>query len=97
MATIYWSVLAKEDYWNNIDYLLSEWTQEEALNFITKVDEYLNIIAKKPKTFKNTGYKNIHVVPIVSQISLFYRIVDKNNVELVRFWNNYKNPEQLKL
>lgn len=97
MATIHWSVLAKEDYWNNIDYLLSEWTQEEALNFITKVDEYLNIIVKKPKTFKSTGYRNVHVVPIVSQISLFYRIVDKNNVELVRFWNNYRDPDKLKL
>lgn len=97
MATIHWSVLAKEDYWDNIDYLLSEWTQEEALNFISKVDEYLNIISKKPKTFKSTGYKNVHVVPIVAQISLFYRIVDKNNVELVRFWNNFKNPEKLKL
>lgn len=97
MATIHWSVLAKEDYWDNIDYLLSEWTQEEALNFISKVDEYLNIISKKPKTFKSTGYKNVHVVPIVSQISLFYRIIDKNNVELVRFWNNFKNPDKLKL
>ena len=62
MATIHWSVLAKEDYWDNIDYLLSEWTQEEALNFISKVDEYLNIISKKPKTRPLHNLQNVEIV-----------------------------------
>lgn len=93
MATIYWSDLAKKDYWNNIDYLLEEWSAVEASNFIERVDEYLNIISKKPKTFINTKYKNTHAVPIVPQITLFYRIIDKKNIELVRFWNNAKDPK----
>ncbi|PJA08023.1 MAG: hypothetical protein COX70_04925 [Flavobacteriales bacterium CG_4_10_14_0_2_um_filter_32_8] len=97
MATIYWSDMAKEDYWNNIDYLLDEWTVVEASNFIDRVDEYLNIISKKPKTFTNTNYKNTHAVPIVPQITLFYRIVDKKSIELVRFWNNVKDPNSFHL
>lgn len=97
MAKIFWSDLAKEDYWNNIDYLLNEWTAVEASNFINTVDEYLNIISKKPKTFIVTKYKNTHAVPIIPQITLFYRIVDKKNIELIRFWNNAKNPNNFHL
>lgn len=39
MNNIHWSDLAKEDYWNNNDYLLTEWTAKEAANFIEKVDQ----------------------------------------------------------
>ena len=97
MNNIHWSDLAKEDYWNNIDYLLEEWTANDAANFIAKVDQYLNIISKKPKTFSATKYKKIHSVPVVSQRTLFYRITDKKNVELVRFWNNAKDPDSFHL
>ena len=93
MNNIHWSDLAKEDYWSNIDYLLDEWSPIEASNFISKVDEYLNIISKKPKTFSSTKYKNTRSVPVVPQITLFYRIVDEKSIELVRFWNNAKDPK----
>jgi len=74
-----------------------ESVKKEASNFIDRVDEYLNIISKKPKTFTNTNYKNTHAVPIVPQITLFYRIVDKKSIELVRFWNNVKDPNSFHL
>jgi len=91
MDNIHWSDLAKEDYWKNIDYLIEEWTVDAAANFIAKVDEYLNIISKNPKTFSPTKYKKTHSVPVIPQITLFYRI-NKKNIELVRFWNNSKDP-----
>jgi plasmid stabilization system protein ParE len=96
MHNIHWSPLAKEDYWANIDYLLDEWTVKDVTNFIAKVDEYLSIISKNPKTFSATKYRNTHIVPIVPQITLFYRINNKN-IELLRFWNNLKNPSNLQL
>ena len=97
MAKIYWSELAKKDYWQNIDYLLEEWTDKDASNFINKVDDYLNTISKNPKLFTKTNYKNIHAVTIVSQITLFYRITTTNEVELVRFWNNRKDSHNFSL
>ena len=36
-----WSDFAKADYWENIDYLLEEWTKKDALHFIKKVDDDL--------------------------------------------------------
>ena len=96
MITFIWTDLAKYDYWNNIDYLLEKWTEKEALVFIKKVDRNLDIIKHNPKTFAKTGYKNTRCVVISSQISLYYKIADKQTVELLRFWNTYQNPKSLR-
>lgn len=93
MAKADWSEKAKEDYWNNIDYLLEKFTSVEALAFIEKVEAILAIIEEKPKTFQKSDYKNIHMVPIVPQVTLFYQVVNKRPVKLVRFWDNHQDPE----
>lgn len=97
MHQINWSDIAKADYWKNIDYLLTDWTHKEAIDFIEKVDSILKIIAINPKTFQRSGYKHTHLIPITSQITLYYRILDKNTVELIRFWNNYQDPKKLEI
>lgn len=92
-----WSDLAKEDYWENIDYLLDEFTEKEAIEFIAKVDAIIDVITENPKTFQKSDYKGIHFVPFIPQITLYYRAETSKKVELVRFWNNYQDPERLKL
>ena len=96
MFDIIWSQPAKDDYWQNIDYLHENWTEQVVQNFINAVDRHLDIISNNPKTFALTEYRNVHSVLIVKQIRLFYRITDNNTVELIRFWNNYQNPDRLK-
>jgi plasmid stabilization system protein ParE len=39
MRQIRWNRLASQDYYDNIDYLLKNWTEKEAQNFIDEVDE----------------------------------------------------------
>ncbi len=29
------------------------------------------------------------------QITLYYKIIDKENINLLRFWNNYKDTSKL--
>ncbi len=94
---IIWSEPAKKDYWQNIEYLLEFWYEKQVQNFINEVDRHLNIIRNNPKTFAVTKYRNVRSVPVVKQITLFYRIANDNSIELVRFWNNYQNPDKLKI
>ena len=94
--TISWSELAKFDYWNNIEYLEREWTLTEVYNFMDKVDEIINLLSKENLNFKLTEYKNTFQVPVVKQINLYYRVVN-NNIELLRFWNNYQDLGKLTL
>ena len=96
MRNVFWSETAKLDYWKNIDYLLENWTTSEAKQFITQVDEVLHLLGKGCFEFESTNYKNVFRVVISKQITLFYRI-NQNQIELLRFWNNYQNPKKLKL
>ncbi len=97
MYNIIWSPEASKDYWENIDFLLERWSENEAAGFIDIVDQYLKIIEKNPYTFQKTEYRNIHSAPVVSQITMFYQIIDNKTIELVRFWNNFKDPEVLSI
>jgi len=97
MATIFWSELSRQDYWENIDYLLEEWSAKEASRFIALVDKNINVIKQNPRIFAKTRYKNIRAVVITPQITLYYRVINRNIIELIRFWNNYQNPENINL
>ncbi|WP_366187368.1 type II toxin-antitoxin system RelE/ParE family toxin [Flavobacterium ovatum] len=96
MTTIYWSEPAKIDYWNNIEYLEKEWTTKEVYRFIDKVDELIDLLSKNNTTFKPTLHKNTFQVPVLKQITLYYRL-HSNKIELLRFWNNYQDIGKLSL
>jgi plasmid stabilization system protein ParE len=96
MRKIIWSPEAKADFENNIDYLLQEWTDKEAQRFIDDVFEVLYMLQKSNVEFKLIGFKDIRAVTVCQQISLLYRLTKKNEVELVRFWDDRQNPEKLK-
>jgi hypothetical protein len=96
MQTI-WTKIAKIDYWKNIEYLESEWTLQDVYNFIDKTDDLILLITNQNLIFKSTNYKDVFHVPITKQITLYYRILEDNKIELLRFWNTYQNPEKLKL
>lgn len=93
---IIWSPEAKQDYWDNIQYLLDEFPVEVAQEFIQTVEQYLNTISQNPKAFQETEFKNIRFVPLVPKISLYYR-EHKNEIELLRFFNNLQHPNQRNL
>ncbi len=94
---IIWSKTAEIDYIKNIDFLLEKWYKKQVLNFIDDVNTNLNLIKNNPEIFALTEYRNVRSVLIVKQIRLFYRISNNNTIELIRFWNNYQNPDNLSL
>ena len=96
MVRIIWTNRAKSDYWNNIEYLEKEWAIKEIERFADKTDEILEKLTKGNLKFKTTEHKDIFQVPIVKQITLFYKITPES-IYLLRFWNTYQNPEKLNL
>ena len=91
-----WSELAKLDYWSNIDYLLEEFGEKEASAFISKVEETVIRVDRSPELFPHADYKNLQFVVIVPKITLFYRVKDESVIELIRFWNNTRDPNSFK-
>ena len=96
---IVWSVEAEKAFKANIKYLEEDWSENEIANFINKTFDAIDIIKESPLIFKQSlKSKRIRKAIIVKQISLFYKINNSTNtIELITFWNNYKNPKKLKL
>jgi hypothetical protein len=94
---IIWSDSAKSDYWQNIEYLEREWTLNDVYNFMDKVEDLLVLLTKENFVFKPTHYKLVYQVPVTKHISLFYKVTIHNDIELLRFWNTYQNPENFSL
>lgn len=97
MRKVHWNRLARSDYYQNIDYLLREWSEKDAQEFIDEVDDIEFILKQGNLDFQDTNIKEIKRCIICKQISLFYRVIDKYNIELLRFWNNYQDNKRLKI
>ena len=94
--TIIWSPQARKDYWQNIEFLEAEWTFEDVMNFIEKVDDTISLLLKGNVKFISTHFKNVDKVVITKHSTLYYRL-NETSVELIRFWNTYQDLENFKL
>ena len=96
MVNIIWTDLAIDDFSENIYYLEKEWTEKEVIRFNKKIEETLEKLSRENILFKPTEYKNVFQIVIIKQITLFYE-VKGDDIFLLRFWNNYQNPDKLRL
>jgi len=95
MIILTWTPESKQDYWDNIDYLLDEFPIEVAQRFVQKVEELETQLKLQSVTYRATSKENVYQKPVVKQVTLFYYAEDQKIVFL-RFWNNKKDPKSLK-
>jgi len=95
MRTVEWSPKAEADYYAIIDYLLTNWSVKEAQRFFDQVNQIERILKIGNIEFKQSSYRDIHIVTLNKHISLLYLILSKNRVKLIRFWDNRQNPSNL--
>jgi len=97
VRNIRWNRLAIIDYNNNIDYLLDKWSVSEAQAFIDEVDEIIHVLKLGKVEYQSTNYAGVKRCVLRKQITLFYKNIDKDTIELLRFWNTYQDNKKLKL
>jgi hypothetical protein len=68
MKTIIWNDMAVRDYHENIEYLLSKWSDKEAITFINEVDALIFDLKQGIIDFKESGYQNIKQCVIRKQV-----------------------------
>ena len=94
--SIIWSPTARFTYYNNLEYLLGNWTFKELETFIDRTEEVINHISNNPLLYPYSQLSDTHKCVIVKQISLFYRVKDDTTIELLLFWDNRQAPAKLK-
>lgn len=92
-----WTETAIYEYDRNIDYLLSVWSENEALNFINKVEIILHDLKKGLVEYPLTDKESVRKCVICKQVTLFYQVNSDDDIELLSFWSNYKNPKDLNI
>lgn len=91
-----WTLLSKDDYFQNIEYLEIYWSEKEVLNFIIEVDFIIDLLSKNNITFLKSDFESVYKVVVIKQITLYYSIID-DSVYLMRFWNNHQDLKNLKI
>jgi len=95
---VIWTTEASEALNSNLDYLIAEWGAQVASEFLDRVDEVVDVIKSNPEIYplinKN---EQIRRCVVVKQITLYFRVVSTEEIYLLTFWNNFQNPEFLKL
>jgi plasmid stabilization system protein ParE len=96
MIAINWTPEAERTFSQNLEYLAYRWNNQVITDFINKVDDSLQIIALNPKAFPlHKSTLDIHKCVITPQITVYYRIVNNDFIDLLTFWNDYQDPEKL--
>ncbi len=93
---IVWSDDAVADYHQNIDFLLEKWSVQVAVEFMEDVETIIELVERQPEIYPLTDYQGIRKAVVRKQITLFFRLKDET-IHLIRFWNNYQDPERLKM
>jgi plasmid stabilization system protein ParE len=92
---IIWTITAVNSYHEEIDYIYFKWNLKEVLKFENLVNNEITRISINPLIGK-ISIKGTYSLTISKQTTLLYRIKnDSNLIELIMFWNNQKNPDEL--
>lgn len=95
LIEIFWSDSAKKSYYEVIDYLEQNWSQQEITQFILRTEAVLKLISHNPTIYPAIKL-NIHRCVLSKHNSLFYTIED-NTIIILSCWDNRKVPKEFKL
>ena len=92
---IEWTFLAEDSYLEEINFIFFKWNKREVEKFENLVENELKRISLNPKIGK-LKKSAIYSLVISKQTAIFYRIKEESNsIEILLFWNNQKNPNDL--
>ncbi len=86
-----WTREAKITFTENIEYLKKRWTTKEVNEFVEKTFKVIDMIKLNPNIGQYDRVWEASKFLVVSQIYLFYDLIDGDLV-LITFWNNYQKP-----
>ena len=93
---IAWSSFAEEDLDIIIEYLLKNWNNQVALQFVDLVEYLTTQIAFQPKMYPIINKKlKVRKCVLTKHNSLYYR-ENKERIEILRIYDNRQNPRKLK-
>jgi plasmid stabilization system protein ParE len=95
---INWTSESEKTFAENLEYLSREWDTVVLNNFLDRVEEVLETIKANPRLYTlHRPKENVHKCVVHERIVLYYRRVNDERIDLLTFWNTYRDPSQLKI
>ncbi len=97
MFQIIWSDEAEVDYIETLNYWIeNNQSDKYALKLMEEVEKKEDLISENPFTGTPSEIENVKSVLIDRNFSIYYKIND-DTIEILSFWDNRRNPENLEL
>ncbi len=95
---IIWSPESIDTYISILEYLEEKWTEREINNFISRVEEKLNILKQQPLIgrISNKRKKTYRTLIDKHTTLVYYYKPLKRELELITFWGNAQNTKKYK-
>ena len=96
--TLRWTTESVSTLKQNLYYLEYEWDNQVINNFLDRVEEILETIKTNPLLYPlHSAKDNVRKCVVNKRIILYYKIVDEQFIDLLTFWNTYRDPGKLKI
>ena len=96
--SVYWPDDALISFTQNIEYLQRDWPSNVLSEFVNRIDEIIESVRTNPYLFPLHRPKDkIHKCVVHPRIVLYYKIVDRETIDLLVFWNTWQDPKGLKV
>ena len=87
---IIWSPIAEIEYLKILEYIIENWSVNDAINFDDKANSLIDKITTNHKICPKSEIANLRKCVVTHQTSLIYRI-NSNNIEIIDFISNYSS------
>jgi len=95
MFQIIWSDEAEVDYIETLNYWIeNNQSDKYALKLMEEVEKKEDLISENPFTGTPSEIENVKSVLVDRNFSIYYKIND-DTIEILSFWDNRRNPENL--
>ncbi len=94
---IAWIPLAEKSYFEEMAFIYFKWNLNQVIDFKTLVESNLFRLSVNPFIGKVSNRLGVYSLKISRQTTLYYRVKQEEKIiELFLFWNNLRNPLELK-
>lgn len=91
-----WSKNANDDISQLLDYLVLNWGNKFATNYLNLVEELISHISISPKLYPTIHTKNRIRKCVVSKHNSIYYREGKEHIEIINVFDTRQNPKKIK-
>jgi plasmid stabilization system protein ParE len=94
---IQWTKRAEKSFDEIFKFIKDNWSENSAGKFVKTTNKKLKRISENPQMYPEIENKeSVRKAVITKQTSVYYKIF-KEFVRLITFWDNRRNPDNLKI